>query len=229
MARRRAERAPAGDGNGDGAREGVAGGAPDGARARRRARPARGHRPRRADRQGGRQAAAENGGAKAEARREGRGATRGDGRGARRGARSAQPAAPEPQRGEAGPKGQAEIQELTRLQQTVSRRMAESKATAPDFSISLTVDMTAGGGAAQPAQGGGRPGAVLQRHGREGGRHRAARAPARERRLPRRQVRALRERQHRRRGGGAGRARGAHDLRRRPEVARPDLAATPAR
>ena len=50
--------------------------------------------------------------------------------------------APEPQRGEAGPKGEAEIQELTRLQQTVSRRMAESKATAPDFSISLTVDMT---------------------------------------------------------------------------------------
>jgi pyruvate dehydrogenase E2 component (dihydrolipoamide acetyltransferase) len=36
----------------------------------------------------------------------------------------------------------AEIQELTRLQQTVSRRMAESKATAPDFSISLTVDMS---------------------------------------------------------------------------------------
>jgi pyruvate dehydrogenase E2 component (dihydrolipoamide acetyltransferase) len=50
--------------------------------------------------------------------------------------------APEPQRTEAGPKGRAEIQELTRLQQTVSRRMAESKATAPDFSISLTVDMT---------------------------------------------------------------------------------------
>jgi pyruvate dehydrogenase E2 component (dihydrolipoamide acetyltransferase) len=50
--------------------------------------------------------------------------------------------APEPQRGEAGPKGEAQIQELTRLQQTVSRRMAESKATAPDFSIALTVDMT---------------------------------------------------------------------------------------
>ena len=48
----------------------------------------------------------------------------------------------EPARSEAGPKGQAEIQELTRLQQTVSRRMAEAKATAPDFSISLTVDMT---------------------------------------------------------------------------------------
>jgi pyruvate dehydrogenase E2 component (dihydrolipoamide acetyltransferase) len=49
---------------------------------------------------------------------------------------------PEPQKAEAGPKGEADIQELTRLQQTVSRRMAESKATAPDFSISLTVDMT---------------------------------------------------------------------------------------
>jgi pyruvate dehydrogenase E2 component (dihydrolipoamide acetyltransferase) len=50
--------------------------------------------------------------------------------------------APEPQRTEAGAKGEAEIQDLTRLQQTVARRMAESKATAPDFSISLTVDMT---------------------------------------------------------------------------------------
>jgi pyruvate dehydrogenase E2 component (dihydrolipoamide acetyltransferase) len=55
---------------------------------------------------------------------------------------AAEERAPEPQRAEAGPKGEAEIQELTRLQQTVSRRMAESKATAPDFSISLTVDMT---------------------------------------------------------------------------------------
>jgi pyruvate dehydrogenase E2 component (dihydrolipoamide acetyltransferase) len=50
--------------------------------------------------------------------------------------------APAPAREEAGPKGLAELQELTRLQQTISRRMAESKATAPDFSISLTVDMT---------------------------------------------------------------------------------------
>jgi pyruvate dehydrogenase E2 component (dihydrolipoamide acetyltransferase) len=50
--------------------------------------------------------------------------------------------APEPTREEAGPKGRAELHELTRLQQTISRRMAESKATAPDFSISLTVDMT---------------------------------------------------------------------------------------
>src|SRR5262245_713872 len=50
--------------------------------------------------------------------------------------------APEPARGEAGAKGQAEIHELTRLQQTVGRRMAESQATAPDFPISLDVDMT---------------------------------------------------------------------------------------
>jgi pyruvate dehydrogenase E2 component (dihydrolipoamide acetyltransferase) len=55
---------------------------------------------------------------------------------------AAEERAPEPQRAEVGAKGEAEIQELTRLQQTVSRRMAESKATAPDFSISLTVDMT---------------------------------------------------------------------------------------
>ncbi|MBD0281004.1 MAG: 2-oxo acid dehydrogenase subunit E2 [Thermoleophilaceae bacterium] len=52
------------------------------------------------------------------------------------------PVAAEPAREEAGPKGRAEIHELTRLQQTIARRMAESKATAPDFAISLTVDMT---------------------------------------------------------------------------------------
>ena len=70
----------------------------------------------------------------------------GDGDGAKADAETAEAPreerAPEPQRGEAGAKGEAQIQELTRLQQTVSRRMAESKATAPDFSISLTVDMT---------------------------------------------------------------------------------------
>ena len=49
----------------------------------------------------------------------------------------------EPQKAEVGVKGEVQVEELTRLQQTVSRRMAESKATAPDFSIALTVDMTA--------------------------------------------------------------------------------------
>jgi pyruvate dehydrogenase E2 component (dihydrolipoyllysine-residue acetyltransferase) len=56
-------------------------------------------------------------------------------------------AAPEPKEpvaeGEAGPKGQVHVQELTRLQQTVSRRMAESKATAPDFTLEVEVDMSA--------------------------------------------------------------------------------------
>jgi pyruvate dehydrogenase E2 component (dihydrolipoamide acetyltransferase) len=56
-------------------------------------------------------------------------------------------AVPEPQRpeprGEAGPKGEVHVQELTRLQQTVSRRMAESKATAPDFTLEIGVDMGA--------------------------------------------------------------------------------------
>jgi pyruvate dehydrogenase E2 component (dihydrolipoamide acetyltransferase) len=47
------------------------------------------------------------------------------------------------EKAEAGVKGHVKVEELTRLQQTVSRRMAESKATAPDFSICLTVDMTA--------------------------------------------------------------------------------------
>jgi pyruvate dehydrogenase E2 component (dihydrolipoamide acetyltransferase) len=52
-------------------------------------------------------------------------------------------AAPEPQRAEAGAKGQVEIHELTRLQRTVTRRMAESKATAPDFHLVADVDMSA--------------------------------------------------------------------------------------
>jgi pyruvate dehydrogenase E2 component (dihydrolipoamide acetyltransferase) len=83
------------------------------------------------------QAAAEDGGAKAE-----EAPAEAKAEPAEREEAPAAAAQPEPQRGEAGPKGQADIQELTRLQQTVSRRMAESKATAPDFSISLTVDMT---------------------------------------------------------------------------------------
>jgi pyruvate dehydrogenase E2 component (dihydrolipoamide acetyltransferase) len=54
-------------------------------------------------------------------------------------------AAPAPAAGEvreAGAKGESQVIELTRLQQTVSRRMAESKATAPDFTLVVEVDMT---------------------------------------------------------------------------------------
>jgi pyruvate dehydrogenase E2 component (dihydrolipoamide acetyltransferase) len=96
------------------------------------------------------QAAAENGGAKAEAKAEtaeqpedAAPKQKGKKKDKAKKAEEKKEPAKEPQRGEVGPKGEAEIQELTKLQQTVSRRMAESKATAPDFSIALTVDMTA--------------------------------------------------------------------------------------
>jgi pyruvate dehydrogenase E2 component (dihydrolipoamide acetyltransferase) len=39
-------------------------------------------------------------------------------------------------------KGAVEVVELTKLQQTVSRRMAESKATAPHFYLQAEVEMT---------------------------------------------------------------------------------------
>src|SRR5258707_721082 len=42
----------------------------------------------------------------------------------------------------AGAKGAVAVKELTRLQKTVSRGMAESKATVPDFTLELDVDMT---------------------------------------------------------------------------------------
>jgi pyruvate dehydrogenase E2 component (dihydrolipoamide acetyltransferase) len=45
--------------------------------------------------------------------------------------------------GEAGAKGELRVQELTRIQQTVSRRMAESKATAPDYQLQMEIDMSA--------------------------------------------------------------------------------------
>jgi pyruvate dehydrogenase E2 component (dihydrolipoyllysine-residue acetyltransferase) len=38
-------------------------------------------------------------------------------------------------------KGETTVEELTRLQQTIARRMAESKATAPDFVLTCEVDM----------------------------------------------------------------------------------------
>jgi pyruvate dehydrogenase E2 component (dihydrolipoamide acetyltransferase) len=63
----------------------------------------------------------------------------------------ARPAAPQPERvpapvvsGEAGTgKGEATSVELTRTQQTIARRMAEAKATVPDFHVTTEVDMAA--------------------------------------------------------------------------------------
>lgn len=45
--------------------------------------------------------------------------------------------------GEGGAKGGVETVDLSRLQKTVARRMSESKATAPDFQITVEVDMEA--------------------------------------------------------------------------------------
>jgi pyruvate dehydrogenase E2 component (dihydrolipoamide acetyltransferase) len=50
------------------------------------------------------------------------------------------PAAPVSGDGASG-RGETTIEELSRLQQTVARRMAESKATAPDFLLTCEVDM----------------------------------------------------------------------------------------
>jgi pyruvate dehydrogenase E2 component (dihydrolipoamide acetyltransferase) len=65
----------------------------------------------------------------------------------------AAPAPPAPAAAPAGPtpgvaekpetaKGQVQVIELTKLQQTVARRMAESKATAPHFYLQAEIDMT---------------------------------------------------------------------------------------
>jgi pyruvate dehydrogenase E2 component (dihydrolipoamide acetyltransferase) len=56
-------------------------------------------------------------------------------------AADAEPEKPQPA-GDAGNRGELQVQELTRLQRTVSRRMAESKATAPDFTLDVEIDMT---------------------------------------------------------------------------------------
>jgi pyruvate dehydrogenase E2 component (dihydrolipoamide acetyltransferase) len=52
-----------------------------------------------------------------------------------------EPEKPEPA-GDAGNRGEMQVQELSRLQRTVSRRMAESKATAPDFTLEVEIDMS---------------------------------------------------------------------------------------
>ncbi len=52
-----------------------------------------------------------------------------------------EPEKPQPG-GDAGNRGEMQVQELTRLQRTVSRRMAESKATAPDFALEVEIDMS---------------------------------------------------------------------------------------
>jgi len=49
--------------------------------------------------------------------------------------------APAPEPAIATAKGEVEVVELTRTQQLVARRMAESRATVPDFTLTVTIDM----------------------------------------------------------------------------------------
>jgi pyruvate dehydrogenase E2 component (dihydrolipoamide acetyltransferase) len=62
---------------------------------------------------------------------------------------SAAPAAPQaapaaaPEPAAATGKGESELVELTRTQQLIARRMAESKATVPDFALNMDIDMEA--------------------------------------------------------------------------------------
>jgi pyruvate dehydrogenase E2 component (dihydrolipoamide acetyltransferase) len=51
------------------------------------------------------------------------------------------PAAAQPAPAVEGAKGETTVQELSRTQRTIARRMAESKATIPDFTLNMDVDM----------------------------------------------------------------------------------------
>jgi pyruvate dehydrogenase E2 component (dihydrolipoamide acetyltransferase) len=52
------------------------------------------------------------------------------------------PGAPTPAAMPAGAKGEVAVQELSRVQGVIARRMAESKATVPEFTLTATIDMT---------------------------------------------------------------------------------------
>ncbi|HEX5609833.1 MAG TPA: dihydrolipoamide acetyltransferase family protein, partial [Solirubrobacterales bacterium] len=58
-------------------------------------------------------------------------------------------------------KGQTEVQELSKLQQVVARRMAESKATAPHFYLSAEIDMSEAVAARSAIKGASREGDVV--------------------------------------------------------------------
>ena len=69
------------------------------------------------------------------------------------------------------PRGRSPIEELSKLQATVARRMAESKATAPHFYLEAEIDMTRAveaRGRVKELAGAGPQRALLQRHDRQG-------------------------------------------------------------
>ena len=120
------------------------------------------------------------------------------------------------------PRRAVDFEELTKLQQTVARRMAESKATAPHFYLSVEIDMSRAVEARAQLKAGARRATSSPSFNDmvvKACAHRAARVPARQRRLPRRPLRALLARQRRHRGGRPGRAGRADRLRRRPQGA----------
>ena len=135
------------------------------------------------------------------------------------------------------PRGRRPIEELSKLQATVARRMAESKATAPHFYLEAEIDMSRAVEARGRIKAGAAEGEVVPSFNdmvRQGLRAGAARAPARQRRLPRRALRALLAGQRRGRRRRPGRPRRPHRLRRRPQgpaadrlgVARPGRSAS---
>ena len=145
-------------------------------------------------------------------------------RGRRRGASGSVPAAGRAPPwatadGEASRQGRVDVHELTRMQRTVARRMAESRATVPDIELRSEVDMAAAAALRERLRESPTP-AVSQRLDRQGARHsrcassRASTAPTA---TP--SFETLLAGQHRDRRGRRGRARRADDLRRRHQVA----------
>ena len=132
--------------------------------------------------------------------------------------------APEPPRSatEGAAKGESVRQELSRVQALIARRMAESKATAPDFVLRMDVDMEAAVAVRTQLR------AIVGPESRVPSFNdfvvKACATALRENPLAngsvrRRRVRASQPRQRRDRRRRARRFGGADDLRRRPEVA----------
>ena len=117
-------------------------------------------------------------------------------------------------------KGETTRHQPTRMQQTVARRMSESRATVPDIELRNEVDMTDAVALREQLRGAGRRRPPLvQRPDRQGRGARPARVPEGQRRLPRLAVRDLLAREHRDRGRRRRRAGRADGVRRRHQVA----------
>ena len=198
--------------------EGLAGRPAHGARAGRRAGSVWRARAGRADREGRRRGCRRAAAAQAGGRPRRRAAE------AARGARARSRA-----RGEAGAKGEVRVHELTASSRRSPGGWPSRRPPPPTSRSSSTVDMTRAVELRERLKEVADPAPSYNDMVVKACRDRAARVPARERRLPRRAVRALLARERRRGGGRPGRAGGADRVRRRPEVARRDRRARRAR